>query len=58
MVRSTIMPEIYGEFVRWINRDEIVISANGVEIVGNRNFWIGDIPMYPDELREKLETNK
>lgn len=58
MVRNTIMPEICGEFVRWVNREEIVISVNGKEIVGHSNFWTGDIPMHPNELREKLALNE
>ena len=55
MIRSTILPAVCGEFVKWINREEFVASVNGVEIVAHRNHWIGDFPPY--EQQKNVEVS-
>lgn len=56
MIRSTILPAVRGEFVKWINSEEFVVSMNGVEIVAHRNHWIGDFPPYKPQKDDEASV--
>ena len=42
MLYHKILPNFYGEFVRWLNNEEFIINVNGKVLIGHKDFWVGD----------------
>ena len=57
-VRSKIFPRLSGEFSHWINNEEFVVLIAGKELIGHRDYWEGDIPMYKcDTCKIQMDIN-
>ena len=51
MVYSEIIPTMCGKFVRWLNNEEFIVLVKDKELIGHKDYWIGDF-----DKEDKNET--
>jgi hypothetical protein len=42
MLYHKILTGLCGKFVRWLNDKEFIVLVKGKELIGHKDFWIGE----------------
>ena len=45
MLYHKTVQSLKGEFVKWINNDEFIVSVHGEHLIGHKDFWEGDFAL-------------
>lgn len=58
MLYHKTLPNMCGEFVRWLNDEEFIALINDKELIGHKDFWTGDFKEYQKPIEVSFENNR